>query len=140
MKFTVPFHTVVKYGRLQMLCRIPVLPGDDLSIDCRIGSILNPLRRSAGLEVTTELFAYMCPLRWTYGADLLEAMVRGASNPGMVNYAGDAHQFMHTGVHGGEAVATASAPDRRLPAYHGSLFQASAYIGAHRCDCAGLGR
>ena len=69
-------HQSMKLGRLQMIGRVPTLPGDSISIKADSAIRMHPLRRPGAIEMLTELFAFWVPLRWTY-PDLVAAATEG---------------------------------------------------------------
>ena len=71
---------VFKLGRLQMVHRVPVIAGDQISISIQTALAFERLRRPFSLDAYTEMYAFYCPYRWTYGEALITALTTGYDN------------------------------------------------------------
>lgn len=58
-------YSAFKYGRLNVVARIPVQAGETISARARFNCAFHPHRRP-GARIRSELFAFYCPLRWSY--------------------------------------------------------------------------
>lgn len=72
-------HQAIKVGRLQMIGRLDVMPGDSLAITAGVRTEYNKLRRNAGVSLVQETFAFYAPWRWTYGNSFVAAATKGWS-------------------------------------------------------------
>ena len=70
-------HQAIKVGRLLLLGRLNVLPGDSLSLAINHKVLFSKLRRNAGITIAWETFGFYSPWRWTYGDSFITAATSG---------------------------------------------------------------